>query len=76
MTLAIFAFQVFAQMYIMTRGGPGNATVTMQLLIFRNGFQYFRMGYASAISWLLFVVIFMLAAIQLRGYRSAADLLE
>ena len=64
------AFQVFAQVYIMTRGGPGDATVTMQLLIFRNGFQYFRMGYAAAISWLLFLVIFALATIQLRGYRS------
>lgn len=69
-TLGIFAFQVFAQVYIMTRGGPGDATVTMQLLIFRNGFQYFRMGYAAAISWLLFIVIFALAMIQLRGYRS------
>ncbi len=69
-TLGIFAFQVFQQVYIMTRGGPGDATVTLQLLIFRNGFQYFRMGYAAAISWLLFVVIFILAAFQLRGYRS------
>jgi multiple sugar transport system permease protein len=69
-TLGIFAFQVFQQVYIMTRGGPGDATVTMQLLIFRNGFQYFRMGYAAAISWLLFVVIFILAGFQLRGYRS------
>ena len=69
-TLGIAAFQVFSQVYIMTRGGPGDATVTVQLLIFRNGFQYFRMGYASAISWLLFVVIFALAMVQLRGYRS------
>jgi multiple sugar transport system permease protein len=69
-TLGIFAFQVFTQVYIMTRGGPGDATVTLQLLIYRNGFQYFRMGYAAAISWLLFVVIFLLAIIQLRGYRS------
>jgi ABC-type sugar transport system permease subunit len=69
-TLGIFAFQVFTQMYIMTRGGPGEATVSLQLLIYRNGFQYFRMGYAAAISWLLFVVIFLLAMIQLRGYRS------
>jgi multiple sugar transport system permease protein len=69
-TLGIFAFQVFAQVYIMTRGGPGDATVTMQLLIYRNGFQYFRMGYASAISWLLFVIIFALAMIQLRANRS------
>jgi multiple sugar transport system permease protein len=69
-TLAIGAFQVFTQMYIMTQGGPGSATTSMQLLIFRQGFQYFRMGYASALSWLLFVVIFALVAVQLRSNRS------
>ena len=69
-TLAIFAFQVFAQVYIMTKGGPGDATSTMQYLIYRNGFEYFRMGYASAISWLLFIVIFALVAVQLRAQRS------
>lgn len=69
-TLAIGAFQVFAQIYIMTEGGPGTATTSMQLLIFRQGFQYFRMGYASALSWLLFAVIFALVALQLRVSRS------
>jgi len=69
-TLAISAFQVFTQVYIMTMGGPGSATTSMQLLIFRQGFQYFRMGYASALSWLLFAVIFVLVAIQLRTTRS------
>ena len=69
-TLAIAAFQVFTQVYIMTNGGPGGATTTMQFLIFRNGFEYFRMGYAAAISWLLFAVIFALVIIQLRMSRS------
>jgi multiple sugar transport system permease protein len=69
-TLAIGAFQVFTQIYIMTMGGPGTATTSMQLLIFRQGFQYFRMGYASSLSWLLFAVIFVLVAIQLRLSRS------
>jgi len=69
-TLAIGAFQVFTQIYIMTLGGPGSATTSMQLLIFRQGFQYFRMGYAAALSWLLFAVIFVLVAIQLRTSRS------
>jgi multiple sugar transport system permease protein len=69
-TLAIGAFQVFTQIYIMTLGGPGAATTSMQLLIFRQAFQYFRMGYAAALSWLLFVVIFVLVAIQLRMSRS------
>jgi multiple sugar transport system permease protein len=69
-TLAIGAFQVFSQIYIMTLGGPGSATTSMQLLIFRQAFQYFRMGYAAALSWLLFIVIFVLVAIQLRTSRS------
>lgn len=69
-TLAIAAFQVFTQVYIMTNGGPGGATTTMQFLIFRNGFEYFRMGYAAAISWLLFVVIFVLVIFQLRLNRT------
>jgi len=69
-TLAIAAFQFFTQVYVMTRGWPGNATTTMQFFIFRQGFQYFRMGYASAISWLLFVVIFVLSMVQLRLNRS------
>jgi len=69
-TLAIAAFQMFTQVYVMTEGGPGTATITMQFLIFRNGFQYFRMGYAAAISWLLFIVIFVLVMFQLRITRS------
>ncbi len=69
-TLAIAAFQVFTQVYIMTNGGPGGATTTMQFLIFRNGFEYFRMGYAAALSWLLFVVIFVLVIFQLRINRT------
>ena len=69
-TLAIAAFQVFAQVYIMTKGGPGDATMTMQYIIYRNGFEYFRMGYAAALSWLLFAVIFVLVIFQLRMNRS------
>lgn len=69
-TLAIGAFQVFTQVYIMTNGGPGTATATMQFIIYRNAFEYFRMGYAAAISWLLFLVIFALVMVQMRRYRS------
>jgi multiple sugar transport system permease protein len=69
-TLAIGAFQVFTQVYIMTEGGPGTATATMQFIIFRNAFEYFRMGYAAAVSWLLFLVIFALVVFQMRRYQS------
>ncbi|HEV8633698.1 MAG TPA: sugar ABC transporter permease [Chloroflexota bacterium] len=69
-TLAIAAFQMFTQVYVMTQGGPVNATETMQAIIYKNAFRYFKMGYAAAISWLLFLVIFALVAVQMRIFRS------
>lgn len=53
----IGAFQVFTQVYIMTEGGPVNSTLVYAYYLYRNAFQYFRMGYASTMAWLLFVVI-------------------
>lgn len=62
----ISSFQVFDQAYVMTNGGPANATNTIVLYIYQNGFQYFRMGYASAIAWVLFGVIFVFTLLQMR----------
>ena len=62
----ISSFQVFDQAYVMTNGGPANATNTIVLYIYQNGFQYFRMGYASAIAWVLFGVIFIFTLAQMR----------
>lgn len=58
----IFYFQYFTQAYIMTggTGGPLDSTLFYALLLFRNAFQYFNMGYASAMAWLLFVLVFVL----------------
>ena len=53
----IGSFQVFTSAYIMTRGGPGNASLFYVLYIYRNAFQYFEMGYACALSWVLTLVI-------------------
>jgi len=61
----ISSFQIFDQAYIMTAGGPSNATNTIVLYIFQNGFQFFKMGYASAIAWALFAVIFSFTLIQM-----------
>jgi multiple sugar transport system permease protein len=65
----ISSFQVFDQAYVMTNGGPANATNTIVLYIYQNGFQYFRMGYASAIAWVLFgfIFVFTLAQMRLQG---------
>jgi multiple sugar transport system permease protein len=69
-TLTIAAFQMFTQAFIMTKGGPINATQTVQLVIYRYAFSNFEVGYASAISWLLFGLIFFFSAIQLKLFVS------
>jgi multiple sugar transport system permease protein len=61
----ISSFQIFDQAFVMTGGGPSNATNTIVLYIFQNGFQFFKMGYASAIAWALFAVIFTFTLIQM-----------
>jgi multiple sugar transport system permease protein len=53
----IFGFQYFAQAYVMTQGGPANATTMYALYLYQNAFQYYRMGYASAMGWILFVLV-------------------
>jgi multiple sugar transport system permease protein len=62
----IASFQVFEQTYIMTQGGPGNATLTLVYQIFLNGFTYLRMGYASALSFVLFAILFAITIVQVR----------
>ena len=62
----INAFQLFPQIQIMTEGGPNGATQVMVERIYTYGFSYFKMGYASAYSWLLFIIIFVLTMIQMR----------
>jgi multiple sugar transport system permease protein len=65
----ISSFQVFEQAYIMTAGGPARATVTAVYYIYQNGFQWYKMGYASAVAWVLFAIIMVLTMIQWR-YQS------
>ncbi|MCL4515679.1 MAG: sugar ABC transporter permease [Firmicutes bacterium] len=55
----IGSFQIFAQPLIMTNGGPANATLVYALYLFRNAFSYFKMGYASALAWVLFGIILL-----------------
>ncbi|HPP70506.1 MAG TPA: sugar ABC transporter permease [Pseudothermotoga sp.] len=62
----ISSFQIFDQAYVLTGGGPGNATNTIVYYIYNNAFQWFRMGYASAVAWLLFAIIFIATFIQFR----------
>ena len=63
----INSFQLFPQIMIMTGGGPNGATQVMVERIYQYGFRYFRMGYAAAFSWILFAIIMVFTAIQMKG---------
>jgi len=63
----INSFQVFTQAFIMTNGGPVNATLFYVLLLYRVAFQYNQMGYASAMAWILFIIILVLTALVFRS---------
>ncbi len=65
----IGAFQVFSQVYILTKGGPNNASQTMVPLLFNEAFSFYHLGYASALSWLLFAVIMIFTLIAFRSAR-------
>lgn len=69
-TTVISSFQVFGQVLTMTEGGPGDATRTVSMFIYSNGFLYFKMGYASAAAWLLFVLVGVFVVLQFRMLRS------
>lgn len=57
---------VFEEPFVMTQGGPDNATLTVSLDMYREGFNFFHMGYASAMAYVLFVVIMGITVLQLR----------
>jgi multiple sugar transport system permease protein len=62
----IGTFQIFSQAYIMTQGGPVDSTLYYVYYLFNHGFRYFKMGYASALAWVLFWIILALTLIQLK----------
>jgi len=61
--------QVFDQVWVMTKGGPAGATSVVVENIVRNAFSYGQMGYAAAMSWLFFVVLLVITAVQFRLQR-------
>ena len=67
-------FQIFTQAYVLvgsnfTAAGPADSLLFYVFYLFNNGFQYFKMGYASAMAWILFVIILVLTVVQLRLAR-------
>jgi ABC-type sugar transport system permease subunit len=67
------SFNLFSEIYNLTQGGPVNATITPVILIFRQAFTNFRLGYASAMAYLYFLVLFALTLIQFRYFGQQAD---
>jgi multiple sugar transport system permease protein len=65
----IFAFQQFTQIFVMTRGGPVDKTTTMLYYIYQSAFGFFEMGYASAMAFVLFLMLLAFSVLQLRLYR-------
>jgi multiple sugar transport system permease protein len=62
----INSFQVFEQTYVLTKGGPANATLTLSYYIYQNAFQFFQMGKASALAYVLFALVFAVTLFQFR----------
>ena len=65
----IGTMQIFAESFIMTVGGPDDSTLFYAYYLFKQAFQYFNMGYASALAWLLFIIILLLTWIATRATR-------
>jgi multiple sugar transport system substrate-binding protein len=72
-TTMIGFFQFFAEPYIMTKGGPLNSTISVVLHMYNQGFKFFRMGYASAIGYILFGIIVVFTILQVRFQKAAYE---
>ena len=67
----IGTLQLFDEPYVLTEGGPNNATLTIVMYLYQNGFQFFDFGYASAVAYVLVVLIAALSYLQIRFTREA-----
>ena len=65
-TQFITSFQVFAIIFVMTKGGPGNATNVYIYYLYQNAFIFGQLGYASAMAWVLFLIIGLVTLLQLK----------
>jgi multiple sugar transport system permease protein len=66
-------FQLFAEPYVMTQGGPLKSTLSVVLLMYEEGFRWWRMGYAAAIAFILFLIILAGTLVQLRLQRESSE---
>jgi ABC-type sugar transport system permease subunit len=68
-TTVIGAFQIFAQVNVMTQGGPGNSTQVLVYYIYTSAFTYNKLGYASAVAVILFVIVMAFTSLQWIGQK-------
>lgn len=68
-TSVIASFQVFDSVYLMTQGGPGNDSRVYSFYLYQQAFVYRHMGLASAMAWILFLIIFVITMIQMRYFQ-------
>jgi multiple sugar transport system permease protein len=66
-------FQLFAEPYVMTQGGPGTSTLSVVLLMYEEGFRWWNVGHGAAIAFVLFAIILVLTLLQLRLRRPAPE---
>lgn len=72
-TSTIGTLQLFDESYILTNGGPNNATITIGHYLYNTGFQYYKFGYAAAISYALVVIIGVLSIIQFKMTKGGEE---
>ncbi len=70
----IGSLQVFDQVWVMTAGGPVDATKTVAMYLYQYGFQFYKMGYACAAAYVLFILVFLVSLIQNISSKKWADL--
>lgn len=75
-TETIETFRIFTEPYVMTGGGPGSSSLSIVLYLYQNGFQIFKMGYASTIAWALTFILLIIAAAQIVLLRRQSGMLE
>ncbi len=63
----IGSLQVFAEPFVLTGGGPNNSTLLLPLYLYRNAFEYLKMGYASSIAWVSFLIVLVLTLLVFRS---------
>jgi len=65
------AFKIFDVVYGLTFGGPGNSTTTVSFFIYRQGFGQFNLGYAAAMSWIVFIIVYFVSVLIIRFLKPA-----